>query len=46
MTPCKPHCDYTKAINPRRAVWLCAGCGRDFSMEYLFWFEATQEDEE
>lgn len=43
MTECNP-CDYSKAIYKRRATWLCAKCGRDFSLEYLFWYEATHPD--
>ena len=38
---CHPNCNYSKAISPRRATWLCAACKRDFSMEYLLWYEAT-----
>jgi hypothetical protein len=45
MTQCVPYCDFEKALNPRRAVWLCAQCGRDFSLEYLFWYEVTKEIE-
>jgi len=37
---CKPNCDFTKALYPRRATWVCAKCGRDFSMEYLFWAQS------
>lgn len=40
MTECRPNCDYSKATNPRRATWLCATCKRDFSLEYLLWYEA------
>jgi len=49
MTPtyeeCKPNCDFTKAVLKGRARWCCAKCGRDFSLEYLFWYEAEHEGE-
>ena len=40
---CKPNCDYSKAVQKGRARWCCAKCGRDFGLEYLFWYEATQQ---
>ena len=43
--PCKPYCDYTKAVRQGRARWCCAKCGRDISLEYLFWYEATHPEE-
>lgn len=49
MTPinlyeCTPHCDFEKAISPRRAVFLCGVCRRDYSMEYLLYMLAAQHE--
>jgi transposase-like protein len=44
MNECKPSCDYSKAVVKSRATWCCAKCGRDFSMEYLFWAEAAHPE--
>ena len=41
---CKPHCDLTNPVMRGRATWLCRKCGRDFSLEYLFWYQADQKD--
>lgn len=45
MTPinlydCAPSCDLTKAVKTGRATWLCAKCGADVSLRYLFWIDA------
>lgn len=50
MTPinlydCAPNCDLTKVINTSRATWVCAKCGRDVSMMYLFFVDAVKGDE-
>ena len=44
MTECKPNCDYSKAVLKGRATWCCAKCGRDFSLEYLFWAQAEHPE--
>ncbi|MEQ1560391.1 MAG: hypothetical protein ABL933_15830 [Methyloglobulus sp.] len=36
-----PACDYESAKLVSRAKWCCPKCGRDFSVEYLFWAEAA-----
>lgn len=40
------HHDFENATHPSRAVWLCPKCGKDISIEYLFWFEAAYPEEE
>ena len=45
MTECKPNCDYSKAVLKGRATWCCAKCGRDFSLEYLLWYMAAEDEE-
>lgn len=42
---CQPNCDFTKVVVPRRAVFQCSKCKRDLGIEYLFWYEATHDDE-
>ena len=44
MSECKPHCDFTNPVMQGRATWLCAKCRRDFSLEYLFWHQATHPE--
>lgn len=39
---CFPHCDLTTAVKTSRATWLCAKCGADVSMRYLFWVDAME----
>lgn len=41
---CKPRCYFENVIVPRRAVFLCAKCRRDVSIEYLFWAEAAHPE--
>lgn len=41
---CEPFCDFEKAVVPERAVFLCAKCHRDFSLEYLFWAFAAHPE--
>ena len=43
MAECKI-CDFENALNVSRATWLCPKCGRDFSLEYLFWYKATHPE--
>lgn len=38
-------CDFENALRRGRATWVCPDCGRDFSLEYLFWLEATHPEE-
>jgi hypothetical protein len=44
MNRCIPDRDFEKVIVPRRAVFLCATCRRDVSLEYLFWAEAAHPE--
>jgi transposase-like protein len=44
MSECQ-QCDFEHPINPIRATWLCPKCGRDYSLEYLFWYEAAHQEE-
>lgn len=37
-------CDFENALKRGRATWVCPDCGRDFSMEYLFWYQATHPE--
>ena len=41
---CANHCDFENAIVPSRATWLCPKCGRDISIEYLFWIQAAHPE--
>ena len=41
--PCKV-CDFENAKVVGRAKWCCPICGRDYSMEYLFWAEAVHPE--
>ena len=43
MSECKPNCDFENPVMRGRATWLCAKCGRDFSLEYLLWYQADQK---
>lgn len=42
--PCTPCCDITKVVRKGRATWLCAKCGMDMSLEYLFYVQATNPE--
>ncbi len=42
--PCTPFCDYSKAVHKGRATWVCAACGKDISLGYIFWFDAMNGD--
>lgn len=44
MNDCLPNCDFEKAVLKGRAKWCCAKCGRDFSLEYLFWVQAAHPE--
>lgn len=37
-------CDFENAKLVSRAKWCCPKCGRDFSLEYLFWAEAAHPE--
>jgi len=37
-------CDFENALKRGRGHWVCPDCGRDISLEYIFWFEATHPD--
>lgn len=37
----KCDCDFEHPVVKGRATWLCPKCGRDYSLEYLFYWEAT-----
>lgn len=37
-------CDFENAKLLGRARWCCPKCGRDFSLEYLFWAEAAHPE--
>lgn len=34
---CATHCDFERAELVRRATWVCPDCGRDISIEYMYW---------
>lgn len=34
---CATHCDFERAKLVSRATWVCPDCGRDISIEYLYW---------
>lgn len=38
---CFGHCDFENPVHKARATWCCPNCGRDYSLEYLFYYEAT-----
>lgn len=40
MAECK-QCDITNQIRASRATWLCRGCGRDVSIEFIYYMKAT-----
>ena len=37
-------CDFKNARLVSRAKWCCPNCGRDFSLEYLFWAKAVHPE--
>lgn len=46
-TPEKEHDCYDfidKAKNVARATWVCPECGKDISIQYVLYYEATHPD--
>lgn len=43
-TPCSPGCDYSKAKKVARATWVCAACGRDISLGFIYWYQAAHPE--
>lgn len=43
MAECK-QCDFENAKVVSRAKWCCPNCGRDYSIEYIFWAEAAHPE--
>lgn len=39
-------CDITKPHQIGRATWVCPVCGRDLSMQYVFYMDAVERDAE
>ena len=37
-------CDFENAKRLGRAYWCCPECGRDISLEYLYYIEITHPD--
>ena len=44
MTHCADHCDFERAKLVSRATWVCPDCGRDISVEYLYWAPAAHPE--